>query len=176
MSPVRYHPVLVVLHWLLALMLIVALAMGTLVLEPLPNTSPDKIGALRGHMIAGGLIGLLMLARGVVRLVTARPPALPTGLAWADRLSAPVHALLYVLVFAMVGSGIAMSLATGLPQVVFFGQGTLPATFDGLTPRMVHGLVAKLLMLLIALHVGAALYHALVRRDGLMARMRLRRG
>jgi cytochrome b561 len=35
----------------------------------------------------------------------------------------------------------------------------------------VHGIVAKLLMLAIALHIGAALYHQFVRRDGLLSRM-----
>jgi cytochrome b561 len=95
MRPTRYHPALVVLHWLLALLLIVALTMGTLVLSNLPNSSPD----------------------------------------------------------------------------VFAGTGTLPASFDALAPRAVHGLAAMLLMALIALHVAAALYHHFVRRDGLIGRM-----
>jgi cytochrome b561 len=175
MTVSRYHPALVVLHWLLALMLMAALAMGSLVLEKLPNTDPEKITALRGHMIAGGLVALLMLARLVVRWTTARPPALRTGIGWADRLSGPVHALLYALVFLMAASGIAMSISAGLPQAVFLGQGVLPSSFDGMAPRAVHGLIAKLLMLAIALHIGAALFHAVARRDGIMARMWLGR-
>lgn len=175
MTVSRYHPALVVLHWLLALMLAVALAMGSLVLEKLPNNDPEKIIALRGHMIAGALIALLMLARLVVRLRTAHPPALRTGIAWADRLAGPAHVLLYGLVFLMAASGIALSLTTGLPQVVFLDQGALPASFDGLTPRAVHGVASKLLLLAIALHIGAAVYHALVRHDGIMARMGLGR-
>jgi cytochrome b561 len=64
MPVARYHTALVVLHWLLAVMLIVALAMGALVLDKTPNASPEKIDALRGHMIAGIAILLLMLASG----------------------------------------------------------------------------------------------------------------
>ena len=71
----------------------------------------------------------------------------------------------------MAGSGIAMSVLAGLPQIVFGGVGTLPVDFNALPPRAVHGIVAKLLMLTIALHVAAALYHQFVRRDGLLARM-----
>src|SRR5262249_36913572 len=46
----RYHPVLVVLHWFLALFIVAALALGALVLVKIPNTDPMKIEALRSHM------------------------------------------------------------------------------------------------------------------------------
>jgi cytochrome b561 len=170
-TPKRYHKALVVLHWLLALMLIVALTMGTLVLEATPNSSPDKIGALQGHMVVGGLILVLMIVRLVVRLRTAHPAPASTGVPLADRLAPLAHWALYALVFAMAGSGIAMSIQAGLPDIVFGGVGSLPENFRHLVPRTVHGIVAKLLMLTIALHVVAALYHQLVRRDGLLSRM-----
>ena len=51
------------------------------------------------------------------------------------------------------------------------GVGSLPVNFDALPPRAVHGIVAKLLMLAIGLHIAAALYHQLIRRDGLLSRM-----
>ncbi len=172
MPPKRYHPVLVVLHWLLAVLLLMALAYGTFSLKQIPNASPEKVEALRGHMAFGMLILALTLVRLVVRLVSAHPPPAPTGMAWADRLATPTHWLLYLLVIAMAGSGFAMSLMAGLPDIVFGGSGApLPASFDDLTPRAVHGIVAKLLMLFIALHTGAALYHQMLVGDGLFARM-----
>jgi cytochrome b561 len=144
--PTRYHGALVVLHWLLAVLLIVALAMGTFALKPVPNSSSDKIFALQGHMIAGGLILLLTLTRLVVRLKTAHPAPATTGNALLDRLAPLTHWALY-------------------------GLGSLPVNFDALPPRAVHGIVAKLLMLAIGLHIAAALYHQFVRRDGLLSRM-----
>ena len=171
MSPKRYHPALVTLHWLLALLLIVSLAMGTLALKTVPNSSPDKIDALRGHMIAGGLILLLTVIRLVTRLSTKHPAAASTGYALADRLAPLTHWALYLLVLLMAGSGVAMSVLSGLPAIVFQGVGSLPADFNALPPRAVHGIEAKLLMLLIALHIVAALYHQFVRRDGLLSRM-----
>jgi cytochrome b561 len=167
----RYHPVLVVLHWLIALLVVVGLAMGTFGLSTLPNSSPDKIGALRGHMIAGGAILLLTLVRLVVRRVTAHPPPASTGIALADRLAPLAHGLLYLAVLAMAGSGIAMSIGANLPAIVFGGQGSLPVDFSHLAPRAVHGIVAKVLMALVALHVAAAVYHHWVRRGGLLSRM-----
>jgi hypothetical protein len=57
----RYHPLLAALHWLLALLLIAALALGALVLVNIPNSSPMKIEALRSHM--EGRVGRESLAR-----------------------------------------------------------------------------------------------------------------
>jgi cytochrome b561 len=169
--PARYHTALVTLHWLLAVMLIAALGIGTFALKTVPNSSPDKIDALRGHMIAGGLILVLTLVRLVVRLKTAHPAPATTGNALLDRLAPATHWALYLLVLLMAGSGVAMSVLAGLPGIVFGGVGTLPVNFDALPPRAVHGIVAKLLMLFIALHFAAALYHQFVKRDGLLRRM-----
>ena len=167
----RYHPALVVLHWLVALLVLLGLVMGTIGLKALPNSSPDKISALQGHMIAGGAIVLLTLLRLVVRRVTAHPPPAATGFALADRLAPLAHGGLYLAVLAMAGSGIAVSIGAGLPAIVFGGQGSLPPDFSHLTARAVHGIVAKLLMALVALHVAAVAYHQWVRRDGLLSRM-----
>ncbi len=171
MPPARYHGALVALHWLLTLLLVAALAIGTFALKTVPNGSPDKIDALRGHMIAGGLILLLTLLRLAVRLKTAHPAPASTGYALLDRLAPATHWALYGLVLLMAGSGVAMSVLAGLPGIVFGGVGSLPVNFDALPPRAVHGIVAKLLMLAMALHIAAALYHQFVRRDGLLARM-----
>lgn len=169
--PKRYHPVLSALHWLLALMLIAALAVGTLSLDKMPNSDPAKLGILRIHMMVGGLILVLMLVRLVVRLKTLHPAKATTGNALLDQLAPLMHWALYGLVFAMAGSGIALSVLAGLPAIVFDGVGTLPVNFDAFPPRMVHGLVAKLLIALIALHIAAALFHQFIKRDGLLARM-----
>ena len=71
--PTRHDPALVVLHWLLAVLLLLALAMGTLVLKEMPNASPDKMGAPRGHMVVGIAIGALMVVRLLVRWRSAGP-------------------------------------------------------------------------------------------------------
>jgi cytochrome b561 len=52
----RYHAMLVALHWLLAALIILALALGALVMAKLSNTDPMKLEALRSHMIGGALI------------------------------------------------------------------------------------------------------------------------
>jgi cytochrome b561 len=171
MAVKRYHPALVTLHWLLALLLLVALGMGSQVLAELPNTDPEKLNALKGHMIAGGVILLLTVVRIITRLSTSHPPAATTGMAWADKVAPLMHWVLYGLVLMMAGSGIAMSVAFDLPTVVFEGVGHLPPDFQSATARAVHGATSKLLGWMILAHLAAALYHQFVRRDGLLARM-----
>lgn len=172
MNPSKYHPALVALHWLIAILILFSLGMGMLVLEEIPNSAPEKIDALRGHMIAGVVILLLMLVRFGLRLGTARPAPATTGNPLLDKLARITHWGFYVLVLAMAGSGIATSILAGLPAIVFGGSGDpLPESFSIYLPRVVHGAVAGLLLAVIILHAGAALYHQFVRRDNLLARM-----
>lgn len=167
----RYHPLLVVLHWVLAFFIIAALALGALALARIPTSDPTKIEALRAHMSGGMMILVLMVVRLVVRTGSAHPAPASAGHPLLDRLAWASHRLFYVTVIAMASSGIIMALQTGAFDTVFFGHGQLPADFWAYRIRSVHYALSRLLMALIALHVVAALYHALVLRDGLLGRM-----
>jgi cytochrome b561 len=171
----RYHPALVVLHWLMALLIIAALALGALVMVKIPNTDPMKFEALRSHMMGGSAILVLMLIRLTIRIRSSHPTPASAGHPILDWLAWASHRLFYVTVIAMAGSGIIMALQTGLFDTVFVGQGKLPADFWVFPVRGVHYALSRLLMTLIAVHVVAALYHALVLRDGLLGRMFLGR-
>ncbi len=115
----RYHPLLVALHWILAMLIIAALALGALVMVKIPNTDPMKLEALRSHMIGGSLILVLMLGRLVVRLRTQHPALPSAGHALLDRLAWASHRTLYVALFGQALSGLVMALQTGLPGIVF---------------------------------------------------------
>jgi cytochrome b561 len=167
----RYHPLLVVIHWLLAVLFTVALAGGALVLVEIPNTDPMKVEGLRQHFAGGILLVTLMLVRLVVRVRTAHPARASTGSPALDRAAWLSHRMLYVLVFCQAGSGLTLALQAGLPDVVFGGHGALPADFWVFPIRSVHYVISRLLMALIALHVVAALYHTFILRDGLLRRM-----
>jgi cytochrome b561 len=167
----RYQPLLVVMHWLLALMIIASLVLGALVLVKIPNTDPMKVDALRDHMGGGILLAVLMLVRLVVRIRTAHPARASTGSSAVDRVAWLSHRLLYVLALGQAGSGLYLALQAGLPDVVFGGRGSLPADFWVFPMRSVHFTISRLLMALIALHVVGALYHTFILRDGLLRRM-----
>ncbi len=167
----RYHPILVALHWFLALLIIAALALGALVMVKIPNTDPMKIEALRSHMAGGVLILSLMLVRLFVRTRTTHPDVATTGKRNLDRVAWLSHRLFYVAVVGMGASGLIMALQARLPQIVFAHRGALPTSFWVFPIRYVHYGFSRLLMALIALHVVGALYHTFVLRDRLLRRM-----
>ena len=168
----RYHPLLVALHWLIALLIIVALVFGSLRLSEMPNDDPGKLFALRAHMSIGIAVLFLMLARFAIRIFSEMPPHASTGNLLADRLGVVTHWLFYLLIFAMAGSGLATAILAGLPSIVFGGSGDpLPEDFSIYPPRIAHGIIATLIGLLLLLHVAAALYHQFVRKDALFSRM-----
>jgi cytochrome b561 len=168
----RFHPLLVTLHWLMAVLIIGALAGGFFLLAATPNTAPVKIDILRLHMAGGMLILFLMIVRLVARISTSKPADLVTGNSTADRIAPVTHYGFYVLIFLMAGTGYATALLAGLPEIVFAHSGApLPASFGIFPTRMAHAWLAVLLAGLVVLHVLAALYHHFIRKDGLFKRM-----
>jgi NAD(P)-dependent dehydrogenase (short-subunit alcohol dehydrogenase family)/cytochrome b561 len=167
----RYHPLLVSLHWLLAGLLLIALAGGSQVLAKVPNTDPTKVEALRQHIVGGILLLLLMLIRLLVRSRTRQPAPVSTGNSALDRVAWLSHRLLYALVLAQAGSGLALAMQAQLPDIVFGRHGSLPADFWVFPLRPVHYAISRALVGVLALHIAGALYHTFVLRDGLLRRM-----
>ncbi|MEZ5740952.1 MAG: hypothetical protein R3E68_16895 [Burkholderiaceae bacterium] len=119
-------------------------------------------------MIVGLSIAILMLARLLTRVKTASPEHATTGNALLDKLGRIVHVALYLAVFIMAGQRHRHRLSGRSAEHRLLGSGlSLPADFSHLLPRFsVHGLMAKLLLALIALHVLGALFHQLGRKTG----------
>jgi cytochrome b561 len=170
----RYSLPAIVLHWLIALLIIGTFTLG-LVMTDIPGLTPAKLRYFSWHKWAGvtvlGLAALRLLWR-----LACRPPALPaTTPAWQQSAAHALHALLYVLIFAVPLSGYGFSLAAGV-EVVYLGLFKLPVLFAAdpvLKPvlRAVHYWLDMTLAAAVALHVAAALKHHFVDRDGLMGRM-----
>ncbi len=168
----RYHGFLVVLHWLLAIMIIGGLVMGGKVLSVTPNSDPEKLFYLKMHMSMGILILALMVIRLLVRFFTAKPPHADIGNAVVNKLGVATHYVFYVVVLLVAGSGLAIANMAGLPDIILGQSGApLPVDFSEYAPRGAHGVLTKLLFVVIAGHVLAFLYHQYVRKDGLFSRM-----
>ncbi len=167
----RYHPLLVVLHWLLAILVPVALVLGAWVMAKIPNDSPAKIDALRGHMAGGLLILTLMLLRLLVRSRTRLPLPATSGSSLFDRLARVSHYALYVGVIGMATAGLVLAVESGIIAILAGEPVQVPADFWVYDARFAHYLISRFLLLLIALHIASGLYHTFVRRDGLLHRM-----
>lgn len=169
-APKRYHPLLVALHWISAILIIFMLLVGTFLLKRTPNDL-EKIPSLAVHMVAGLAILALTTVRLVVRLTTKRPAPVKTGSPLLDRLAEVIHGLLYLAAFGMGLSGVGIAIQSGLFATVFAGSGSLPVDFYDYPPRLGHGFLATAIFILIGLHIGAALFHEVIRKDRLMRRM-----
>jgi cytochrome b561 len=63
----------VVLHWLVAIMVIGAFAIGMTLLDSTPNSAPEKVTYLQYHSMWGALLALLLIARLITRFAFKRP-------------------------------------------------------------------------------------------------------
>ena len=168
----RYHPLLVSLHWLLAVLILFSLFAGSNILADMPNDNPEKIAILKVHIISGLVILVLMLLRLFVRIKMDTPEAIDTGDVFINKTGKYSHILIYVLVFLIVGSGLGTAILAGLLDIVFFGSGeALPETLDDLPPRIAHGVLTKILIVAIALHFLATMWHQFIRKENVLSRM-----
>lgn len=107
-SDQRYRRAAIILHWTIALLIIVQVFLGWWLNEWVPDHSPiqDQITAV--HISVGLTILLLVLARIAVRLVH-RPPPPPAGTpAWERILSSFTHLVFYALMLALPLTGWAL--------------------------------------------------------------------
>ena len=165
----RYHPLLVVLHWLIALLILGNLAGGKLLLESLSDSDPEKLEVVRLHMLGGLTVLLLLVGRVVTRFATARPaPVHERGpLRWLAVVS---HAGLYLASLAMAVTGLGMAQLAGLFPLLEGKPATLPEDWSAIAPHGGHELFANVLLVLIAIHFAGALYN-MIKRDGAAGRM-----
>jgi cytochrome b561 len=166
----RYGSVAILIHWTSALAVILAFCAGFFVAHV--AAPGQQATVLIAHITLGVIVFALTLLRILWWLVADRHPAPPADQPnWQRRTANVVHVLLYVLLLLMATSGIATIIASGaLPDLI---AGTALPRFEEFIPRIAHGVMSRLLLALFVVHVGAALYHQLVRRDRLLARMGL---
>ena len=172
MKIVRYTTIAIALHWLIALMILISLAVG-LYMTSL-KFSPEKLQLYNWHKWAGVTIFLLVLVRIVWRLSHAAPPMPPLP-AWQRHAASASHYLLYALMIVIPLSGWLMSSAKGF-QTVYFGVMPLPDLIDknkaiGDSLQWIHRSLNFTMIAIIVLHAAAALKHHFIDRDDVLQRM-----
>ena len=170
----RYTLPAILLHWLVAILIVGAFALG-LTMVDIPGITPKKLKYFSWHKWAGVTVLALACIRVLWR-ATNKAPEYPPGMpAWQQKAAHGLHGLLYFLIFAVPVSGYFYTLAAGVP-VVYFGVIPLPVLIDPnpeLKPvlKQVHYALNMTLLACVALHVLAALKHQFVDRDGVLKRM-----
>ncbi|MCA1458768.1 cytochrome b [Bradyrhizobium sp. BRP22] len=166
----RYGAVPVTIHWLTAILILLALGSGFQADNALD--AHTKTICLRVH-VPTAIFLLLLTAFRIVWwwFVDSKPePRQDTSL-WQQRLARGVHLAFYVVILGMIVSGVGMIVLSGAGPAIFGEPAAALPNFDQYPPRVPHGLGANLMVALLLAHVGAALYHHFIRRDGLLWRM-----
>ncbi|WP_198370292.1 cytochrome b [Roseomonas rosulenta] len=168
----RYSILSILLHWTMALA--IALAWGGAQLAEALGRGPTKSLVVGSHALLGLAVLALLLPRLLARWLGTVPGPAPGAPAWEQRLATAAHLLLYALMLALPLSGLLTAL-TGRAPFDLAGLATLPNSLAGTGLRGLvkeaHEVLANLMLGAIALHVGAVAWHAIVRRDGVAARM-----
>jgi cytochrome b561 len=161
------------LHWLVAVLIFLQFTLGYLAKGwPL---SPTKLDLFVWHKSTGILILTLVLLRLLNRL-RASGVALPKGTPGWERIAARLsHLLLYVLMVSLPLSGWIVNSAAGIPFKIFWWlelppMGQADKQVATLTAH-VHFWLGVAFVALLVVHIGAALRHHFVKRDGVLMRM-----
>ncbi len=165
----RYGVVAVTLHWLSAILILILIVSGFRASGM--EDAVAKAGVLKLHVPLGATVLLLTLGRAGWWLWADRKPASLSTPTWQDRSAKTVHLLFYVVIFGMAASGIGMMALSGAGPLIFGGEVSVLPDFREYPPRIPHGIGARVMLVLFVVHVGAALYHHIFMKDGLLKRM-----
>jgi cytochrome b561 len=177
----RYTLIAIILHWTIALGVLALIFIGlTMTQLTLPPARLFQLYQLHKS------IGITVLLAAMLRLiwrVRHRPPALPPEIPEVERRAAgTMHGLLYLFLLALPLTGWAMVSASpfNIPTVLY---GLVPWPHLPILPglhdkapveavfRRIHTYGAWTLILLLTIHVGAALRHHFLLRDDVLSRM-----
>lgn len=175
LSAQQYTKTAALLHWIIAALILANLVLGFMC-GWLELAFEDTIMNL--HKV----IGLLVLALSFLRLawrLSHRPPEPVNTAALQRRAAGAVHFALYALMLVLPFSGWLVTssfpkrhpISVGLFDLPFLPVG--PSLARAMFAHGVHEALSLVMLGLVMGHIMAALYHQLVLRDGLIARMRL---
>lgn len=161
------------LHWLMALLIVVMLGVGV----TLPQLDPGPVAntLYEVHKSTGLVVLGLAVIRLAVRLRRGAPPLVGGLPVWQQRAARASHAALYVLMFVMPIAGLVATTACCPPVRLFWTVNvTLPLAKDMALAKAVfwvHTGLGLALAAVVAVHVAAALHHHFGRRDETLRRM-----
>ncbi len=169
-TPTQYGSVAVTIHWLSAVFILAMLGSGFRAASMTESTAKEAI------LIFHAPLGTIILVLTLLRLfwwwrVDQKPRPVDGGPAWQTFTAKAIHVLFYIAILGMVASGIGMLALSGAGGVLFGANAEPLPDFTEFLPRVPHGVGARLMLVLFALHASAALYHHFIKRDGLIRRM-----
>jgi len=161
------------LHWLMALLVILMFLAKFGFAQAL--TDQDKIEMLIGHSSIGSLLFILFVIRFSKRFILKSPRPHHKLNKKVSKIAKINHLALYMLLFYVPVTGYLSARVHELP-VYWFGKINLShlvnhqnSNFDLL--RYLHELGVNMLIILVFVHISAAIYHKVFTNDNVMSSM-----
>ena len=168
----KYTSVAIWLHWIIGIAILAQLALGIYMVD-IPKDTPDRAWYFNLHKSIGVTLALFILLRIVWRLMHRPPPLEQLISGWQLVAARVSHWLLYVCMVLMPVTGLIMS-SYSKYCVKACGITVLAGTDDKASREywlQWHELTSDILMVLIAIHVIAALKHLVIEKNGVFQRM-----
>jgi cytochrome b561 len=173
MTRLEYSSASKLLHWLTALIIFGVLPAG-FILGDLPEGRIQNLG-YDLHRSFGFIVLLLAAARIAVRKIYGTPEAYAGLTPFERRVSTATHHSLYLLLILTPLLGWAATSAFPVKISIFwlFDLPPLAPQSEALSKVLftLHKISAIAIIVLLVGHIGAALMHRLIKRDGVMERM-----
>ncbi|MBI5891301.1 MAG: cytochrome b/b6 domain-containing protein [Nitrosomonadales bacterium] len=168
----QYSKRTAIMHWLIFLLVIAAFYFGHQLDETKDTT--QKLAMYPFHFLIGDLTLLLVLVRIYFRKKDGEPaPANANPL--LNKIAAATHGLLNIAVIAVTISGMVTAATSGVIDALKTSDPDLIPDFSTVGAKEYHELFIVVLLLLVAFHAVAALYHQFIVRDNLMRRIMIKR-
>ena len=168
-----YSGISKLLHWATAILIFGVLPVGFL-LEDLPKGYIQNLG-YDLHRSFGFVILCLAALRILVRLVLGAPAAYAGLTPFERRASAFAHHALYILLFATPLLGWAATSAYPVSFSIFWLFELPPLVPANRTVSKIlfeaHEWAAFAMIAILVAHIGGALVHRIIKRDGVLERM-----
>jgi superoxide oxidase len=170
-TPTRFGAAAQLFHWGMFVALAVQLIVGQ-IMDGFAKGTAQRDTAFAVHGTLGVLVFAFMLARLAWRIVDGVP--VPVGPAWQRRAATLLHGVLYLLIVALPITGYLTYSAQGHPTAFFAWElppAVAPDRALAKTFENIHSLLGDALMVVVALHAAAALWHHFFMRDDTLRRM-----
>jgi cytochrome b561 len=162
------------MHWITVLLVLSTIPAGTIMVqEDITRSLQDRLFIY--HKNIGLIILLLVLIRLVWRALNPPPPLPDSVPVLQQRVATATHWALYAMLIFMPVTGYVRVVTGGFPIEMLDWLGVPPLLSRNETVENIamslHYYGRYVLIVLILMHVGGALYHGLIRRDGVFGRM-----
>ncbi len=174
MSDLRYSTPARLIHWGMAVLILLTIPAGLVMVQPgldrgLQNT------LFIFHKNVGVALLLLVILRLGWRLAHPAPPLPATVPGWQARIAGLSHLALYALMITLPVAGYVRVKAGGFPIEMLdaLGVPSLVPRSDALAEvaKTIHYGAGLAIVAVLAAHIGAALFHGIVKRDGVFSRI-----